>query len=300
MRLQFAKVGLRLSCCHPETSSGTHHPAHTPSSHCIQIKAAALSTAAFCLHNTTVRVAMTSRILSAREDSEIVSTVIQHHAQRCPKADAAAPPLTSLLDLHISAGCLRNMPTVQAHLMTQAVPPTSDFRCAPGACSCRSCLLHVTTTTRTHGIQTTPRPSHIACIEPGRRSGAGQVYAEVRIPYCADRGIGALWDGSCGSAPRTVHHPCPVCTTPSEDALVELDGDLFSSTASRATAGPLACEPARATFEGDNLLLVPAYRCAPLVPSARVMLCYTSACCGSAAVRAAAMLRTRCTGLLCV
>eukprot|EP00892_Ulva_mutabilis_P003498 jgi/Ulvmu1/151/UM001_0155.1 len=88
-----------------------------------------------------------------------------------------------------------------------------------------------------------------------------QVYAEVRIPHCADRGIGALWDGESRSAPRTVHHPCPVCTTPSGEALVELDGELFEDAAEIEVAEqPHGAMPARSTFEGDNLLVVPAYR----------------------------------------
>lgn len=90
---------------------------------------------------------------------------------------------------------------------------------------------------------------------------AGQVYAEARIPHCADRGIGALWDGDARSTPRTVHHPCPACTTSSSDSLVEVDSPLLGMAPDiPAAPQPLACAPARATFEGDNLLIVPAYR----------------------------------------
>lgn len=89
------------------------------------------------------------------------------------------------------------------------------------------------------------------------------MYAEARIPHCADRGIGALWDGDPLSPPRTVHHPCPACTTPSSDSLVEVDSALAGGANAEAAAPlPLACAPARATFEGDNLLVVPAYRSA--------------------------------------
>lgn len=104
-----------------------------------------------------------------------------------------------------------------------------------------------------------------------RAARAGQVYAEARIPHCADRGIGALWDGDARSTPRTVHHPCPACTTSCSDSLVEVDSPLLGMTADTLSASqPLACAPARATFEGDNLLIVPAYRSASH-PFARCM-----------------------------
>lgn len=70
------------------------------------------------------------------------------------------------------------------------------------------------------------------------------------------------WDGDDESSPRTVCHPCPHCMTSSHNTLVELDGSVqLAATCLHHAAGRLAFPPARATFEGDNLLVVPRYRC---------------------------------------
>eukprot|EP00892_Ulva_mutabilis_P004051 jgi/Ulvmu1/2017/UM120_0013.1 len=91
---------------------------------------------------------------------------------------------------------------------------------------------------------------------------AGGVYGEFRVPFCADRGIWFSWDGESGSAARTVCHPCPQCMTSSHSTLVELDGsaEAPASAALHHSAGPLVFPPARSTFEGDNLLVMPRYR----------------------------------------
>lgn len=91
---------------------------------------------------------------------------------------------------------------------------------------------------------------------------AGGVHAELRVPFSADRGMWFTWDGDSESSPRTVCHPCPQCMTSSHNTLVELDGSVqLAAACLHHAAGRLAFPPARSTFEGDNLLVVPRYRC---------------------------------------
>lgn len=50
--------------------------------------------------------------------------------------------------------------------------------------------------------------------------------------------------------------------TSSHNTLVELDGSVqLAAACLHHAAGRLAFPPARSTFEGDNLLVVPRYRC---------------------------------------
>lgn len=89
---------------------------------------------------------------------------------------------------------------------------------------------------------------------------AGDVTGEVRLPYSTNRGIRFATQGP-GAAPGTVRPPCPDVGYAVCSAIVALDGVYLPQAVSRHHAAT-AWSPPKNTFEGDNMLVLPQYKCA--------------------------------------
>lgn len=107
---------------------------------------------------------------------------------------------------------------------------------------------------------------------------AGDVTGEVRLPYSTNRGI-QFATQSPGKAPSTVRPPCPDVGYAVCSATVALDGACLPQAVSRHHAAS-TWSPPKNTFEGDNMLLLPQYKCALPAPHAQLLISRSlSACC---------------------
>eukprot|EP00892_Ulva_mutabilis_P005009 jgi/Ulvmu1/2880/UM146_0022.1 len=91
-----------------------------------------------------------------------------------------------------------------------------------------------------------------------------RVYVNVGIPHCEGQGIGAVCGRAALDKPITVHHPIRACAADGGSKLVVLDvppsmkiPDKVAMHHREGNAGP---NPARTSFEGDNMLMVPCFR----------------------------------------
>lgn len=87
----------------------------------------------------------------------------------------------------------------------------------------------------------------------------------VGMPYCEGQGIGAVCGRAALDSPRTVHHPQRTCAVGGAARLVSLDVpesiQIPRQIAMHHREGDSAPAAERTSFEGDNMLLVPAFRC---------------------------------------
>lgn len=94
---------------------------------------------------------------------------------------------------------------------------------------------------------------------------AGRVYVNVGLPHCQGQGIGAICGRAALDHPTTVHHPVRACALDSGSKLVMLDVpdsmQIPPQIAMHHREGGGGGAPERTTFEGDNMLLVPCFRC---------------------------------------
>jgi hypothetical protein len=89
---------------------------------------------------------------------------------------------------------------------------------------------------------------------------AGEVTGEVRLPHGTNRGMKFATHGP-GTEPGTVRPPCPHVGYAVCSASVALDGIYLPQAVSRHHAASI-WSPPKTTFEGDNMLLMPRYKCA--------------------------------------
>lgn len=95
-------------------------------------------------------------------------------------------------------------------------------------------------------------------------SDAGEVSGEVRLPHSVSRGF-RFATTSSGSNPATVQLPVPWFGRAHDTSAVVLDGiDVPQSVALHHAEAKGMMDPLKTTsWEGDNMMLVPYYKCDP-------------------------------------